>query len=124
MNILELEQHIRDLFSEKKIEAVFIDYLELLQTSNTTAASIIRLKALAKELNIPFIVIMYLRRGNKDYGSLAISKEIASDEAFLCIDKIFFINENGLIYLKGLHNDNEEFDELIQPQMIQWSIPQ
>jgi hypothetical protein len=136
MNILELEQHIRDLFSEKKIEAVFIDYLWLVNNDNLREPRhklypklILKLKTLAKELNIPVIAILPLLRREDNNpspnGIQAVQSAIySSEESFRCIDKIFHINKNGLTYFKNLHNDNEEFDELIQPQIIQWSIPQ
>lgn len=68
-SILDLKSKLRQIFLEKKIKVVFIDYLQLLQSSfkmesrHYEVAEISRgLKAIAKELGVPVIALSQLSR--------------------------------------------------------------
>ena len=68
ISILELRAKARRLKAEKKIGLIVVDYLQLMQGSNTESrqqeiSEISRsLKALAKELNVPVIALSQLNR--------------------------------------------------------------
>ena len=68
ISVLELRAKARRLKSEKKIGLIVVDYLQLMQGSNTESrqqeiSEISRsLKALAKELNVPVIALSQLNR--------------------------------------------------------------
>jgi len=97
----ELEQHIKNISSENTIKAVFINYLGLLVSNNTEeyqhkhqANSIIKLKALAIELNIPIIVNIQFHRDSKNPSPETVQSSISSDEAFQCIDQLLITQES------------------------------
>ncbi len=69
MSVMEMRTKARKLKAEKGLEAIFIDYLQLMQSSRTQEnrqqeiSQISRsLKALAKELNVPVVALSQLSR--------------------------------------------------------------
>ncbi|UMZ75162.1 replicative DNA helicase [Natranaerofaba carboxydovora] len=69
MSVMEMRTKARKLKAEKGLEAIFIDYLQLMQSSQSQEnrqqeiSQISRsLKALAKELNVPVIALSQLSR--------------------------------------------------------------
>ena len=118
MTISELEQHIRDLHREKRIAAVFIDYLGLLQCGKTVparkeeqAVMFIKLKDIAKELNISIVVTLQIPRDNKEPTPQTIQTLISSEEAFQCIDRLILIQKADTqkslltVYKRSQHNE-------------------
>lgn len=72
MHILELRAKARRLHARHHLDAVFVDYLQLLRSPSRDrnreqeVAEVSRgLKALAKELNVPVVVMAQLNRGNE-----------------------------------------------------------
>lgn len=79
LSIIEMKTRARRLFKEKGVEAVFVDYLQLMKVtgegmrkndSRAQEVAIISssLKALAKELNIPVIALAQLNRSPEQRG--------------------------------------------------------
>jgi len=117
LSFLELEQTIKNKYNEKKIEAVFIDYLGLLDYKNSCESQykhqtqmIIKLKALANKLNIPIIILLALRRNSEGPFPQLVHSTISAAEAFQCIDQflIFQISETKKNIIKAyVHNRNK-----------------
>lgn len=76
LNILELRHRARQMKREYNIQALFIDYLQLLQADagrnasreNQVALMSGSIKALAKELDIPIVVLAQLNRQAEQQG--------------------------------------------------------
>jgi replicative DNA helicase len=76
LNILELRHRARQMKREYDIQALFIDYLQLLQADagrnasreNQVALMSGSIKALAKELDIPIVVLAQLNRQAEQQG--------------------------------------------------------
>lgn len=76
LNILELRARARRLVSEKKVEMIIVDYLQLINANTRANAnrqeevSIISrsLKALAKELDVPVVALSQLSRAVEQRG--------------------------------------------------------
>jgi replicative DNA helicase len=131
MTFSELEQHIRNLYNEKKIEAVFIDYLGLLtlgdnvseQQKDKQAILLTKLKNLATQLNIPFVVVLQRRRDYNEPTPQTVQSQISSEEAFQCIDKLFSIHKTDIseflltFFKRSQHNEWSK-------EEIEWTIPQ
>ncbi len=88
LSILELRAKARRLKSQHGIEAIFIDYLQLLRSTSRRAqdnrqieiAEISSgLKALSKELNIPIVVLAQLNRKPEDRSGDAKGRPRLSD---------------------------------------------
>lgn len=60
LNIADIEQTARKLKLQENIGLIIIDYLQLIKFERTLEEVIIRLKTLAKKLNIPVIVLSQL----------------------------------------------------------------
>jgi len=89
----KLEQRIREECVNEKIEAVFVDSLELLYGEKKYAVWIPALKALAKELNILIVAVLRIPEG-KECSQKVVQSIISSSDALKCIDKLVLIN-NG-----------------------------
>jgi len=127
MTIQELEQHIRLLQSEKKIEAVFIDYLGLLSAETNRAKEYAvmheKLKTLAKELNISIITILQIHR-DKAHSYEIIPPEVLSDNVALqSIDKIIFITQQSDNKKKELKVYSRLQDNAWISDNTQWTLP-
>jgi len=88
LSILELRAKSRRLKSQHGIEAIFIDYLQLLRSTSRRAQDNRQLeiaeisggiKALAKELNIPIMVLAQLNRKSEDRTGDAKGRPRLSD---------------------------------------------
>jgi replicative DNA helicase len=89
----KLEERIREECANEDIQAVFVDYLELLYGGNTEyAVWIPALKALAKNLNILIVVVLQIPEG-KECSQNVIQSIISSSDAHKCIDTLILINE-------------------------------
>lgn len=62
LNIADIEQIARKLKLQENIGLIIIDYLQLIKFERTLEEVIIRLKTLAKELNVPVIVLSQLSK--------------------------------------------------------------
>ena len=62
LSITGIEENARLMKLQKDIGLIIIDYLQLIKTSGTTEEVITRLKLLAKELNVPIIILSQLSR--------------------------------------------------------------
>ena len=129
MTFSELERYIRDLCGEKKIKAVFIDYLGLLANGTGVegrkkeeAKTIVKLKNLAKELSISVIVVSQLPRNCEDASLQIIPSKLYFDEDDICIiDELVFIS-------KFLSQDTFEIckhsgDNNWTKEIVHWAFP-
>ncbi len=124
LTILDIRARARRLKSEKNIELLVIDYLQLITglgkanvNRQEEVAQISRsLKALAKELNIPVIALSQLsraveQRGNDKRPQLSDLRDSGSIEQDA--DLVFFVHRDGY-YNPELERDREVVDaELI-----------
>lgn len=62
LNIKDIEQTARKLKLKENIDLIVIDYLQLIKSDTTIEDTIKRLKALAKELNVPVLILSQLSR--------------------------------------------------------------
>lgn len=60
LDIASIKEKARQMKSQKDIGLVIIDYLQLIKTGGTVNEAVVRLKLLAKELNIPIIILSQL----------------------------------------------------------------
>ena len=144
MNFSELEQCIRNEYKKNKIKAVFIDYLGLISSDNSDSprinemsSIILKLRALAKELNICVISILYLKRDNEysldKLSAASINPNLPpinsfrdisdSDEVYESIDKVFLIQDSNskqkvIKFYKYSGNCDWAYEE------IQWTLPE
>ncbi len=88
LSILELRAKARRLKSQHDIQGIFIDYLQLLRSTSRRAQDNRQLeiaeisgglKALAKELNIPILVLAQLNRKSEDRTGDAKGRPRLSD---------------------------------------------
>ncbi len=88
LSILELRAKSRRMKSQHKIQAIFIDYLQLLRSTSRRAQDNRQLeiaeissglKALAKELDIPIVVLAQLNRNPESRGGEAKGRPRLSD---------------------------------------------
>lgn len=123
LTISEMRAKCRRLKSEKNIDAVFVDYLQLIQSpkseSREREISIISqsMKSIAKELNIPVIALAQLNRSVESrtdkkpmLSDLRESGSIEQDA-----DVVLFVNRPDF-YNKGdeaAHNSEESIGEII-----------
>ena len=109
MKLLDLRAMARRLRAQKQVEIIFIDYITLIQSENTLIprheqiAEISRsLKSLARELNVPVVVLSQLRRDAENkQPTLADLRESGSIEQDA--DVVMFI-----------HRDRSEFKDAKQ----------
>ena len=76
LNISDIERKAVKLKLKKDIGLIVIDYLQLIKSDTTIEDTIKRLKALAKELNIPIIVLSQL---SKELESREDKRPVLSD---------------------------------------------
>jgi len=76
LNITDIEQKARKLKLQENLGGIVIDYLQLIKHEGTLEEVIIRLKTLAKELNIPIIILSQL---SKELESREDKRPILSD---------------------------------------------
>jgi len=76
LNISDIERKAVKLKLKKDIGLIVIDYLQLIKSDTTIEDTIKRLKALAKELNIPVIVLSQL---SKELESREDKRPVLSD---------------------------------------------
>lgn len=76
LSIESIEQNAKLMKLQKDIGLIIIDYLQLIKHEGTLEEVIIRLKALAKELNIPIIILSQL---SKELESREDKRPILSD---------------------------------------------
>lgn len=99
LNIEDIEQTARKLKLQENIGLIIIDYLQLIKFERTLEEVIIRLKTLAKELNVPVIVLSQLSRELEsredkrptlsDFGNSACITEYADTIMFVYRDDYY-----------------------------------
>jgi replicative DNA helicase len=128
MSLLDVRSQARRLRSKKKVEIIFIDYLQLISLDRynaseyETVSEISRsLKSLARELEIPVVALSQLNRGNEreskmakpNLASLRGSGSIEQDA-----DLVMFLHRENRGYEKGDGQDNQEKPEAIETELI------
>lgn len=118
MKLLDLRAMARRLRAQKQIEIIFIDYITLIQSENSLIprheqiAEISRsLKSLARELNIPVVVLSQVRRDAENkQPSLADLRESGSIEQDA--DVVMFIHR------ERRDKDREQADQGMETELI------
>ena len=118
MKLLDLRAMARRLRAQKQVEIIFIDYITLIQSENSLIprheqiAEISRsLKSLARELNIPVVVLSQVRRDAENkQPSLADLRESGSIEQDA--DVVMFIHR------ERRDKDREQADQGMETELI------
>ena len=110
LDITGIEQKARELKLQENIGLIVIDYLQLIKHEGTLEEAIIRLKTLAKELNIPIIILSQL---SKELESREDKRPLLSDfKNSNCIteyaDTILFV------YRDDYYNKDSERKDLVE----------
>jgi len=142
INFSELELCIKNLYNEKNIKVFFIDYLGLISSDNPDSPRLIemntillKLKTLAKELDISIIAISHLKRENEysldkpptaiinpNFPPIYSFRDISDNEEILsCIDRVFLIYKN--VELKTIINIFTRFNNDWKKEEMEWKLP-
>jgi replicative DNA helicase len=119
MKLLDLRAQARSLRSEKKVEIIFIDYLGLIGMENNSmpryeqVSEISRsLKALARELNIPVVVLSQVGRpAEGDRPTLASLRDSGAVEQDA--DIVMFLHRG-----RQEPKENEPYPESLETELI------
>lgn len=109
-NITDIEKKARKLKLKENIGLIIIDYLQLIKSDTTIEDTIKRLKKLARELNVPVIVLSQL---SKELESREDKRPVLSDFEYSSAivdyaDTIMFV------YREDFYNKNSERKGIVE----------